>query len=84
MLERLQSEKKITQKDFQDILYSLQIASGNASGVGKMKGILERLKQTPIKIMEQNIHDKYQLAKLIQSIDQYIDITKDQDFKDFF
>jgi len=84
MLENLQSGKELSQKEVQDIIYSLQVASGNATGVGKVKGILECIKQTPVKIMGKQIHDKYQLAELIQSIDEYINIASDRDFKDYF
>lgn len=84
MLEELKSKKELSQKDIQEIVYSLQVASGSTTGVGKIKGILQYLEQSPVNIMEQKIHDKHQLAKLIQSIDQNIDIASDPDFKDYF
>lgn len=84
MAEQLQSNNELSQKDIQDIVYSLQVSSGNSIGVGKVKGILKYLEQSPLKIMGKQINDKYELANLIHSIDPYIDIKTDRDFKGCF
>lgn len=88
MSERLQSHKELSQQEVQDIVYALQVASGSATGVGKIKGILQYLKQDPVYITSEDgtqiINDKFELANLIRSIDEYIDIASDRDFKGYF
>ena len=84
MKEKLQKNLQISEKEIKDIIYSCQIASGSASGVGKIKGIIKILEDKPVTIIEKRIYDKYQLAELIKSIDPHVDITEDRDFKDCF
>ena len=51
-------------------------------------GILQYLEHSPIHILSghgvNKIINKFELAKLVQSLDKYIDITSDKDFKDYF
>jgi len=84
MIDKLKINNDLSQKEVQEIIYSMQVASGYSRGVGKVKGILEYLRQSPVKIMNKKIHDKYQLEKLIQSIDGSLYISSDQEFKDYF
>ncbi|PKQ62787.1 hypothetical protein BZG02_11345 [Labilibaculum filiforme] len=88
MIERLQNNAELLIEDINDIIHALQVASGNATGVGKIKGILQYLEQMPIHIItangEQVIKDKFELSKFIQTLDKYIDFTIDRDFKDYF
>ena len=88
MLKKLQSNNELPLQDIQEIVSALQIASGNATGVGKIRGILQYLEHSPIHILSghgvNKIINKFELAKLVQSLDKYIDITSDKDFKDYF
>jgi hypothetical protein len=84
MLEKLQTNLKISKMELQEIIDSLQIPTGSATGVGKVKGILECIKISPVNIMGEQISDKYQLSELIHSIDNNINIASDGDFKDYF
>lgn len=68
----------------EEVVFALQIATGRAWGVGRVKGILQYLQQNPVTIEESEIHDKHQLAKLINSMDPNIDITSGREFKDYF
>ncbi len=88
MIEHLNRKKELSLEDVQNMVYALQVASGNATGVGKIKGIIQYLEENPIYIIKQNgtikINNKFQLADLIRTIDEYINITSDRDFKDCF
>lgn len=88
MLEKLNEDSKLLIKEIEDIVHACQVASGNATGVGRIKGILEFIKVNTITIEQpsgtQKINDKHQLAKLLKSLDQYLDIETDRDFKAYF
>lgn len=90
MKENLRNKAELTDKDLEDIVYSYQIASGNAMGSGKIMGILDFLEEgNPVKLIHadgkvETIKSKIDLAKLIKSLDNLIDLTTSRIFKEYF
>ncbi|MEK6476057.1 hypothetical protein WJR50_00940 [Catalinimonas sp. 4WD22] len=90
MKEKLLCKAELTDKDFGDIIYSYQTASGNSMGSGKIMGILNFLKEgNSVTLFHEDgktekIKDKFDLANLIKSIDSLIDITSSRFFKEYF
>lgn len=89
MKENLHNKAELTYQDIVDIIYSYQIASGSAMGSGKIMGILDFLNEgIPVTLhvdgRQEKINDKFDLARLIQSIDNLIDITSSRFFEEYF
>ena len=84
MFEKLQLEATLSNNEIQEIINACQVASGNATGVGKIKGIIKFLDSEHVSIDGQKIQNKFQFAELLKARDQYLDITSDKDFKDVF
>lgn len=90
MKKNLLKKAELTYKDLEDIIYSYQIASGNAMGSGKIMGILDFLQEgNPVTFINANgkvevIQSKFDLAQLIKSIDNLIDLTTSRIFKEYF
>jgi len=89
MKEKLHNNAELTYQDIEDIIYSYQVASGNAMGSGKIMGILDFLKEgnsitLHVDGRQETIKDKFHLARLIQSIDNLIDLTSSRFFKEYF
>lgn len=88
IFNQLSIKNELAFRDIQQIVDSLQIASGNASGVGKIIGILQFIEKKSILIRKtdskQVINTKRQFAELINGIDDSIDLESDSDFKKHF
>lgn len=91
-LEKLEQSGILSFKEVKEILYAFQIASGQGFAIGKTKAILEYLKKGNVLTIEnfndsgneKKIKSKQELAALFKSMDEYVDLTTDKDFKEYF
>jgi hypothetical protein len=90
--EKLEANNKISYKEVCEILDAFQIASGQGFAIGKTKALLDFLKEGKsiiIKNFDYSDDDKKissikQLVNIYKDIDQFIDLTTDKDFKQYF
>ena len=79
MKRLLEQSNEISFEDIKSIANACQIASGHATGIGKILGMIAFLEEGK-KIIVNKRHerlvltDKLQLVKLLKSIDPYLDI----------
>lgn len=93
MKESLQRDNSISYTKLIQIVDACQTASGNATGVGKIKGMLGFIKENgQIIIREFNdppgssipVKNEIQLAEIFKGIDHSLDITSDKNFTEWF
>lgn len=90
--QQLLDKDTINYQEVLDILDSFQIASGQEFAIGKTKAMLDFLKNGQSIIIEnfnfsdksKKVSDIKELVNIYKEIDQYIDLTTDKDFKQYF
>lgn len=90
--EQLDSTASISYKEICEILDAFQIASGQGFAIGKTKALLDFLKDGNSITIEnfdysnenKKVSTIKQLANIYKDIDQFIDLTTDKDFKQYF
>lgn len=90
--EQLDNTASISYKEICEILDAFQIASGQSFAIGKTNALLDFLKDGSSITIENfgysNENKKLstikQLANIYKDIDQYVDLTTDNDFKQYF
>ncbi len=90
--ESLKNNPAISYKELCDILNAYQIASGQSFAFGKTKALFDYLKEGHSFTIESfnNSNEERvvssinELANIYKDIDQFIDLHKDKDFKEYF
>ena len=91
-LEKLEHSGILSFKELTEILDAFQIASGQGLAIGKTKGILDYLRKGNKLVIEnfnnsvedKTVHTKEELAVIYSTIDKYVDLKNDKDFKAYF
>lgn len=92
MLNKLIESPLVDYQELLNITDAFQIASGQSYAIGNTKALLDYLKDgKPITILKFNhstqskiLKSPKDLAVTFKSIDQYIDLSNDDDFKKYF
>ena len=90
--EQLENKASISFKEICEILDAFQIASGQGFAIGKTKALLDFLKNGKSFIIEnfnytnetKEVSSIKQLVNIYKHIDQFIDLSNDKDFKEYF
>jgi len=90
--EKLNNTGAISFKEICEILDAFQIASGQGFAIGKTKAILEYIKKGNNLIIQNYeysnnqkiIYSINELINIYKNIDQFIDLSTDKDFKNYF
>lgn len=90
--ESIKKNPIISYKEICDILNAFQIASGQGFAIGKTKALLDYIKEGYSFTIENfnNTNEQIvikstnELANIYKDIDQFIDLPKDKDFKEYF
>lgn len=90
--EKLEQNNVMSFKEIMDIVEAFQIASGQSFAIGKTIAILDFLKKGN-SIVIQNfdntgevivVFSVTELANIFKSIDKFVDLESDKEFKSFF
>lgn len=90
--EKLEANNTISYKEVCEILDAFQIASGQSFAIGKTKALLEYLSKGNSFTIEnfeysnknKDVSSIKELVNIYKDIDQFIDLTTDKDFKQYF
>ncbi|NVO10124.1 MAG: hypothetical protein HXX16_09205 [Bacteroidales bacterium] len=90
--ESLKNNPAISYKELCDILDAFQISSGQGFAIGKTKALLDYIKEGHSFTIESFNNSNEQrvvssineLVNIYKGIDQFIDLSKDKDFKGYF
>ena len=89
---KLEANNKISYKEICEILDAFQITSGQSFAIGKTKALLEYLKKGNSFVIEnfdysnknKEASSTIELVNIYKDIDQFIDLSTDKDFKQYF
>lgn len=90
--EKIEAYSKISYKEICEILDAFQVASGQSFAIGKTRALLEYLKNGNSFVIEnydysnknKEVSSIIELVNIYKDIDQFIDLTTDKDFKQYF
>lgn len=90
--ERIKNNPTISYKEICDILNAFQIASGQGYAIGKTKALLDYITEgNSFTIDNFNnsgtqkvVSSINELVNIYKDIDQFVDLPKDKDFKEYF